>query len=80
MNFTPPGGGYFYWLTLNDGTNTDALLPVARESGVSYRPGAAFSASGAFTDTLRISISLYETDELAEGIRRLGWATQNSQR
>ena len=80
MNFTPPGGGYFYWLTLADGTNTDALLPVARESGVSYRPGTAFSASGAFTDTLRISISLYETDELAEGIRRLGWATQNSQR
>lgn len=78
--FTPPGGGYFYWLTLNDGTNTDALLPAAREAGVSYRPGTAFSASGAFTDALRISISLYETDELAEGIRRLAWTTQYSQR
>lgn len=78
--FTPPGGGYFYWLTLIDGTNTDALLPAAREAGVSYRPGTAFSASGAFTDALRISISLYETDELAEGIRRLAWTTQYSQR
>ena len=76
VDFTPPGGGYFYWLTFTDGVNTDALLPAARESGVSYRPGTAFSASGGFADALRISISLYETDELAEGIRRLGRATQ----
>lgn len=76
VDFTPPGGGYFYWLTFNDGVNTDALLPAARESGVSYRPGTAFSASGGFAGALRISISLYETDELAEGIRRLGRATQ----
>ena len=74
VDFTPPGGGYFYWLTLNGGVNTERLLPAARESGVSYRPGTAFSASGGFTDALRISISLYETDELAEGIRRLSAA------
>lgn len=78
VNFTPPGGGYFYWLTLADGTNVDALLPIARESGVSYRPGTAFSASGAFGDALRISISLYETDELAEGLRRLAAAIKAS--
>ena len=77
VNFTPPGGGYFYWLTLADGMNTDALLPVARESGVSYRPGAAFSASGGFADALRISISLYETDELAEGMHRLAAAIRS---
>ena len=74
VGFTPPGGGYFYWLTFSDGTNTDALLPAARESGVSYRPGTAFSASGGFTDALRVSFSLYETDELAEGLRRLASA------
>ena len=74
VSFTPPGGGYFYWLNLNDDIDADALLPVAREIGVSYRPGTAFSPSGAFADALRISISLYETDELAEGIRRLAEA------
>ena len=74
VEFTPPGGGYFYWLTLTDSINTDALLASAREAGVSYRPGTAFSASGGFTDALRISISLYETDELAEGLRRLAAA------
>ncbi len=80
VDFTPPGGGYFYWLTFTNGVNTDALLPAARESGVSYRPGTAFSASGGFADALRISLSLYETDELAEGIRRLGRATRNGRR
>ena len=74
VEFTPPGGGYFYWLTLTDSTNTDALLASAREAGVSYRPGTAFSASGGFTDALRVSISLYESDELAEGLRRLAAA------
>ena len=74
VSFTPPGGGYFYWLNLNDGIDAGALLLSAREIGVSYRPGAAFSASGVFADALRISISLYETDELAEGIRRLAAA------
>ena len=74
VSFTPPGGGYFYWLNLNDDIDADALLPAAREIGVSYRPGTAFSPSGAFADALRISISLYETDELAEGIRRLAAA------
>ena len=74
VSFTPPGGGYFYWLNLNDGIDAEALLPAAREIGVSYRPGTAFSPSGAFGDALRISISLYETDELAEGIRRLAAA------
>ena len=43
--FQPPGGGYFVWLTLTDGADTSALLPLAQKAGVSYRPGAAFSAS-----------------------------------
>ena len=78
VEFTPPGGGYFYWLTLRDGVNTDVLLPAAREAGVSYRPGTAFSAAGGFTDALRISFSLYETDELAEGIRRLSGVAKDA--
>ena len=63
IDFIAPGGGYFYWLTLRDGVDTDAMLPAAREAGVSYRPGTAFSASGGFSDALRISISLYEAEK-----------------
>ena len=74
VDFTAPGGGYFFWLTFNDGTNTDALLPIAQEHGVNYRPGTAFSAQGAFTNAIRLAFALYEPDMLAEGIRRIAAA------
>ena len=74
--FQPPGGGYFVWLTLTDGADTNALLPLAQESGVSYRPGSAFSASGAFGNSLRLSFALYERDMLQEGARRLAAAVE----
>ena len=74
VEFTAPGGGYFFWLTFTDGTNTDTLLPAAQEHGVNYRPGTAFSASGAFTNAIRLAFALYEPDMLVEGIRRLAAA------
>ena len=77
VDFTAPGGGYFFWLTFNDGTNTDTLLPIAQEHGVNYRPGAAFSARGAFTNAIRLAFALYEPDLLAEGVRRLAAAHQS---
>ena len=77
VDFTAPGGGYFFWLTFNDGTNTDALLPIAQEHGVNYRPGTAFSASGAFTNAIRLAFALYEPDMLAEGVRRIAEAHRN---
>ena len=74
VDFTVPGGGYFFWLTFNDGTNTEDLLPIAQEHGVNYRPGIAFSAKGAFTGAIRLAFALYEPDMLAEGIRRIAAA------
>ena len=79
VDFTAPGGGYFFWLTLTDGTNTDALLPIAQEHGVNYRPGTAFSASGAFTNAIRLAFALYEPDQLTEGIRRISLAHASTQ-
>ena len=77
VDFTPPGGGYFFWLTFTDGTNTDTLLPIAHEHGVNYRPGTAFSASGAFTNAIRLAFALYEPADLTEGIRRIAQAHRN---
>lgn len=74
VEFTAPGGGYFFWLTFTDGTDTDELLPVAQEHGVNYRPGTAFSTSGAFTNAIRLAFALYEPDMLVEGICRIAEA------
>jgi DNA-binding transcriptional MocR family regulator len=71
VDFTIPTGGYFFWLTSPHDVDTEALLPLAQQMGVSYRPGQAFSASRLFPHALRLSFALYEADELMQGIERL---------
>ena len=78
VDFIHPDGGYFFWLTLRDGMDADALLPVALKAGVSYRPGTAFSSIGGFRDSLRISFSLYDVDDLDEALYRLGRAIRSA--
>jgi DNA-binding transcriptional MocR family regulator len=74
VRFAVPGGGYFVWLTCAEDVHTEALLPYAHQAGVSYRPGPAFSAAGAFPHAMRLSFALYEEDELAQGAERLAQA------
>ncbi|ETW99913.1 MAG: hypothetical protein ETSY2_40065 [Candidatus Entotheonella gemina] len=69
--FEAPGGGFFFWLTCPPHVDTAALLPLAQEAGVSYRPGPGFSPSGGFSNALRVSFALYEIDELEEVVKRL---------
>ena len=76
VEFDRPDGGYFFWLKLRDDVDADDLLPRALEAGVSYRPGTAFSSVGGLRDALRISFSLYDVDDLAEGLHRLGRSIQ----
>lgn len=77
IEFEVPGGGYFLWVRFKSGINTAELLPRALKAGVSYRPGTAFSAEVAFSDCLRLSFALYETDEINEGVARLANAVKN---
>jgi 2-aminoadipate transaminase len=74
MDVPIPAGGYFFWLTCPDDVDTEALLPLAQQAGVSYRPGQAFSASRLFPHALRLSFALYEADELTQGVKRLARA------
>lgn len=71
VEYTKPSGGYYFWLRFAGGLNTEKLLPVAEEHGVSFRPGNAFGGSGRFADFLRLTYTLYETEELEEGTSRL---------
>jgi DNA-binding transcriptional MocR family regulator len=74
VSFTIPGGGYFFWLTCEPGIDTEALLPLAHQVGVSYRPGQVFSATHGFSRALRVSFALYEANELVQGVERLAKA------
>jgi 2-aminoadipate transaminase len=74
--FTTPAGGYFFWLLCQPGVDTEALLPLAQQAGVSYRPGQAFSAARAFPQALCLSFALYDSDALVQGVARLARALE----
>ncbi len=50
-----PAGGYLLWVQLPAGINTVALQRQAVSRGLSVAPGPAFSASGAFSNYLRLN-------------------------
>jgi 2-aminoadipate transaminase len=69
-----PGGGYFVWLRLPPGVDSDVLLPIAESVGVSYVPGTRFCAGGGGEQYCRLAFTLVSLEQLDEGIRRLGIA------
>jgi DNA-binding transcriptional MocR family regulator len=71
VEFSQPGGGYFFWLRLSDGRDSATLLAAAKERGTSFVPGSAFSASGRLRDRLRLSFSYHPPEALQVGVQRL---------
>lgn len=70
--WTHPAGGFFVWVTLPEYVDTDSMLSVALEHGVTYTPGSGFYPSGTEgKNSMRLAFC-YETPEnLREAIRRL---------
>ena len=71
--FFEPSGGFFIWVELPKGLDSQALFQSAIDAKVAYVPGKVFYArEGAPTNTLRLSFCAVEEEKLAEGARRLG--------
>ena len=75
--FDTPGGGYYFWIRLPGGIDAAELERRAPEAGVTLRAGPAFSGGGLFSDRVRICFALSESDEITEGLRRLGGACRD---
>lgn len=71
-----PGGGFFYWVGLPDAAQAAEFLPAAEAHGVAFAPGRRFDAAGD-DGHVRLSFSLYDEAQLAEGARRLGAALRD---
>jgi len=69
--WTPPKGGYFFWLTLNKAQDTLALLPTARAQGVGYQPGSFAGDTLAHGHCLRLSFAAYPPEAIHLGVARL---------
>lgn len=70
--FTPPRGGYFCWVELDAGVDSEALLERACE--LRFIPGRRCAVERDLTRFVRLSFSFYEDHELVEGVRRLARA------
>ncbi len=73
--FVVPGGGYFLWLDLAEGTDTAALLAEAKASGVSFVAGPDFMIEGG-ENSLRLSFAPVPADRAAEGVARIAAALE----
>ena len=66
-----PSGGMFFWVELPTGADAVALLPKAVERGVAFVPGAAFYATDARPNTLRLSFVTAPPAQIEKGIQLL---------
>ena len=65
-------GGFFVWVTLPPGLDSQAMLPRAVTARVAYVPGTAFYADGFGSRHMRLSYCFPTPERIIEGTRRLG--------
>jgi 2-aminoadipate transaminase len=70
-HWTRPHGGFYVWLTLPQGLDAKAMLPLAVTNRVAYVPGTAFYADGFGSQSLRLSYCYPSPERIREGVRRL---------
>lgn len=68
---TTPDGGFYLWLTLPEGVDSKAMLPLAVEELVAYTPGTAFFGDGTGHRNLRLCYSYPTPSEIKVGVERL---------
>ena len=74
--WTIPAGGFFVWVTLPPGLDSQAMLPRAVTARVAYVPGTAFYSDGFGSRNMRLSYCFPTPERIIEGTRRLGEVLQ----
>lgn len=77
--WTRPKGGFFVWVTLPEGLDSQAMLPRAITERVAYVPGTGFYADGLGSRNMRLSFCFPTPERLLEGTRRLGAVIKQEQ-
>lgn len=69
--WSPPEGGYFFWLRMHESVDTRALRDKARDAETGFQPGAVFSSEGKLGNYLRLSFAHYREHDIRDGVARL---------
>jgi 2-aminoadipate transaminase len=73
--FVVPEGGYFLWVELPEGVDTEQLLAAAGDRGVTFVKGGDFMLEGG-RNALRLAFSAVTPDQIDEGVERLAGALE----
>lgn len=71
ITYTKPPGGFFFWLRLPEGMDSQSFAHKAKENDVNFQHGASFSSQQGLRNRIRLSFSFYDADKLQEGAKRL---------
>jgi DNA-binding transcriptional MocR family regulator len=71
--FVVPGGGYFLWLSLAEGTDCAELLTAAADEGAPFVAGVDFMIAGG-QNSLRLSFASVPAEQVPEGVERIARA------
>lgn len=74
---TRPKGGFFLWVTMPEGIDSKAMLPLAVSELVAYTPGTAFYGNGMGKNNLRVCFSHPSVERVSLGIQRLSTVINN---
>jgi DNA-binding transcriptional MocR family regulator len=74
---TRPKGGFFLWVTMPEGIDSKAMLPLAVSELVAYTPGTAFYGNGMGKNDLRVCFSHPSIERVSIGIQRLSTVINN---
>lgn len=69
--WTDPDGGFFLWVTLPEGVDSQRLFEVGLAEGVAFIPGRAFSPGGNFGNAFRLCFASTSPERTAIGVARL---------
>lgn len=75
---THPQGGLFLWVTLPEGIDTTALMPVMAARKVAYIPGVSFFAGQDEKRCLRLNYSNASEDQIVLGASIMCWVFRDA--
>ncbi|SEE76613.1 PLP-dependent aminotransferase family protein [Ruania alba] len=76
-SWTHPRGGFYTWVQMPEGLDTQDMLPRAVTELVAYVPGTAFYADGQGKEFMRLSYCYPTPERIREGVRRLSTVVNN---
>ena len=73
VKYVDTQGGYFTWLTLPDGVDTEELYyKCMEEENIAFNPGYGFYVNEECKNNMRLCFSACTEEELRDGVKRLG--------